>query len=457
MELLFLAIGLGIGVIIAYLLYKAKANQLTTVSPEEIQSYKDQILKLSLEKEKLSERISMNEAAARESALFLTEERGKVVELNGSVAKLKAINDNLTEKLEVQKEEMNELQQRLKNDFKLIANELLEEKSKKFTEQNKENLDTILKPFNEKIKDFEKKVNDVYVADSSARAGLIEQIKQLHELNQQMSKDANNLTRALKGEAKTQGNWGELILETVLQKSGLEKGREYFVQQSIMDENGKRFQPDVIVKLPDNKSVIIDSKVTLTAYERYCAEEDETVKQVQLKEHINAVKKHYKDLSNKNYHSLYGSSSPDFVLLFMPLEPAFSLAIQSDNEIYLDAFEKNIIIVSPTTLLATLRTIANIWKQEYQNKFALEIAKQSGDLYDKFVGFVEDMMSIGGALNTTRDKYDTAMKKLSDGKGNLIVRAEKIKKLGAKTSKKLPPSLAGNIDPEELEIEEEIQ
>jgi DNA recombination protein RmuC len=268
----------------------------------------------------------------------------------------------------------------------------------------------------------------------------------LKEMNQKITQEATNLTNALKGQSKTQGNWGEFILESILEKSGLVKGREYVVQESLTAESGKRFQPDVIINLPENKSIIIDSKVSLIGYEKFISSDDEREKQLALREHINSIRSHIKSLSGKNYQNLYQLESLDFVLMFMPIEPAFAYAVQSDASLFTDAFERNIVIVSPSTLLATLRTIASIWRQENQNRNALEIAKQSGDMLDKFTAFVDDLISVGKGLMSAKDNYDKAMNKLVDGRGNLVNRAEKIKQLGAKASKTLPPSILNRAD-----------
>jgi DNA recombination protein RmuC len=265
-------------------------------------------------------------------------------------------------------------------------------------------------------------------------------------MNQQITQEAKNLTEALKGQSKTQGNWGEFILESILEKSGLVKGREYVVQESLTAESGKRFQPDVIIKLPENKSIVIDSKVSLVAYEKFISSDDENQKALALREHINSIRSHIKNLSSKNYQNLYQLESLDFVLMFMPVEPAFALAVQNDQTIFNDAFEMNIVIVSPSTLLATLRTISSIWRQEKQNRNAMEIAKQSGDMLDKFTAFVEDLLSVGKGLISVKDNYDKAMNKLTDGRGNLINRAEKIKQLGAKASKSLPPNILNRAE-----------
>ena len=309
------------------------------------------------------------------------------LQLNSEYSSLKSDYANLQQKLDEHKAEVENLQQKFTTEFKNIANDLLEDKSKRFTEQNKTNIDEILKPLSEKIKDFEKKVDTVYTNDNRDRAGLIEQIKALHILNQQMSKDANNLTNALKGQAKVQGNWGEYILESILEKSGLVKDREYKLQESLNTEEGKLYRPDVTVYLPDNKCLIIDSKVSLVAYEKFCSSENDTERIINAKEHVSSIRRHILNLNSKNYQNLYNLKSLDFVLLFMPIEPAFSTAVQNEPGIFNEAFEKNIVIVSPSTLLATLMTIASIWRQENQNRNALEIARQSGALYDKFSGF----------------------------------------------------------------------
>ncbi len=273
----------------------------------------------------------------------------------------------------------------------------------------------------------------------------------LKDMNQQITQEAKNLTQALKGQTKTQGNWGEFILESILEKSGLEKGREYYVQESFTSESGRRFQPDIIIKLPENKSIVVDSKVSLVSYERYISSDSENEKQNALREHINSIRSHVKNLSSKNYQNLYQLESLDFVLMFMPIEPAFALAVQTDASLFNDAFEMNIVIVSPTTLLATLRTITSIWRQENQNKNALEIARQSGALYDKFVGFTEDLISIGKKMDDAKNTYSSAMNKLVDGSGNLVRRVQRIKELGAKTAKQLPNSLLDRADEDDGE------
>ncbi|MBK7230103.1 MAG: DNA recombination protein RmuC [Ignavibacteriales bacterium] len=328
-------------------------------------------------------------------------------------------------------------------EFENLANKIFEEKGNKFTEQNKEKLSEILNPLKEKISDFEKKVEETNKESIKGHASLKEQLQMLKEMQQ--GNPGKNL-QALKGQSKTQGNWGEFILESILEKSGFVKGREYVVQESLTAESGRRFQPDVIINLPENKSIIIDSKVSLIGYEKFISEEDEHQKQLGLREHINSIRSHIKNLSGKNYQNLYQLESLDFVLMFMPIEPAFAYAVQSDPSLFSDAFEQNIVIVSPSTLLATLRTISSIWRQESQNKNALEIARQSGEMLDKFAAFVDDLISVGKGLVGAKDNYDKAMNKLTEGRGNLISRSEKIKKLGAKASKSLPPNILNRAD-----------
>jgi DNA recombination protein RmuC len=285
-------------------------------------------------------------------------------------------------------------------------------------------------------------VDDNYEKGQKERITLKTEVKNLIDMNEKLSKDANNLTKALKGDVKTQGNWGEVILERILEKSGLVKDREYYVQNSLTSEDGKLYRPDVIIHLPDNKKVIIDSKVSLVAYEKFSSSENTEDQKTHLKQHILSIKAHIKGLSDKNYQNLYGVDGLDFVLLFIPIEGAFSAALQADNSLFQEAFDKNVVLVSTSTLLATLKTIASIWKQEYQNQNAVEIARQGGDLYDKFVNFSEDLITLGKQLNTAKGTYDGAMNKLSEGKGNLVSRSEKMRKLGLKTSKQMNQKLA---------------
>ncbi|MGK0252912.1 MAG: DNA recombination protein RmuC [Mariniflexile sp.] len=342
-------------------------------------------------------------------------------------------------------EEIEKRQEQLRKDFELLATKILDEKSEKFTLQNKENIKNILNPLQEKIKIFEEKVDLTQKESISMHSALKEQLLGLKDLNQQMTKETTNLTRALKGDSKMQGNWGELVLERVLEKSGLEKDREYFVQQSFTLENGSRVLPDVVLHLPDGKKMIIDSKVSLTDYERLVNADDDDKPQY-LKAHINSVKKHVDQLSEKNYQDLYDIESPDFVLMFIPIEPAFAVVVNDDNSIYNKAFEKNIVIVTPSTLLATLRTIDSMWNNEKQQQNAIEIARQAGALYDKFEGLVIDLTGVGKKIDAAKSDYSAAMNKLVEGKGNLISSVEKLKKMGAKAKKALPEAILKRAD-----------
>ncbi|MCB0398130.1 MAG: DNA recombination protein RmuC [Winogradskyella sp.] len=360
--------------------------------------------------------------------------------LNAELSRKNTEYENLQEQNLKRDEELAKQQEQLRKDFELMASKILDEKSEKFTIQNKENIKNILNPLEEKIKTFEKKVEDSQKESISMHSALKEQLLGLKDLNQQMAKEATNLTKALKGDSKTQGNWGELVLERVLEKSGLEKDREYFVQQNFQREDGSRVMPDVVLHLPDNKKMIIDSKVSLTDYERLVNSEDDE-RALYLKAHVNSIKKHVDQLSAKNYQDLYDIESPDFVLMFIPIEPAFAVAINEDNTLYNKAFEQNIVIVTPSTLLATLRTIDTMWNNEKQQQNAIEIAKQAGALYDKFEGLVADLTGVGKKLDAAKSDYSAAMNKLVDGKGNLISRVENIKKMGAKAKKALPESI----------------
>lgn len=358
--------------------------------------------------------------------------------------------ENLWEKNLEQKQEVEKLQEKFTKEFENLANRIMEEKSVRFTEQNKENLKNILSPLQEKIQLFEKKVEDTHKESIDYHAALREHIQNIKLMNETMTRETMNLTKALKGDSKLQGNWGELVLERVLAKSGLEKGREYEVQQSFTTAEGTRVLPDVIINLPDGKKMIVDSKVSLTAYERYCNEEDDSLKPSHLKEHVNSIRRHVEQLGEKNYHDLYKIESPDFVLLFIPIEPAFAIALNEDGNLYTKAFEKNIVIVTPSTLLATLRTIDSMWTNQKQQENAWEIARQAGALYDKFEGFMNDLITVGKKMDEGKKAYEESMKKLYSGNGNLIISIEKLKKMGAKAKKSLPESVLARAASEEL-------
>jgi DNA recombination protein RmuC len=438
---------LGVLVIVAFLLIWMKLNK-TSDKPanEELEEVKLRAANFSAEKLAAEGKIHMLEEQARNAAQINKEKEDTIVGLNRQVAALTTENKRLIEDLQNKQQAIEASEDKLRIAFKNLANEILEEKTQKFTEQNSTKLDAILKPLGEKIISFEKKVEEAYHKESNERFSLVNEIKRLAELNQQISQEANNLTQALKGQAKTQGNWGEIILESILEKSGLVKDREYFVQQSFTNAEGKRLQPDIVVSYPGERSVIIDSKVSLNAYERYASAEIKEEQDTALREHLQAIRNHINDLSSKNYQDIYQIKSLDFVMMFLPIEPAYMIAVQNDPNLWNFAYERRILLISPTNLIASLKMIANLWRVEYQNKNAVEIARQSGELYDKFKGFVDDLEGIGKRITATRVSYDDAMNKLSTGKGNLLRRAEKIRELGVKTSKELPKNLLDQAD-----------
>lgn len=368
----------------------------------------------------------------------------KEVELQTWKTKYELTQENVNQS----KSESSQLQKTLTMQFENLAQKIfdekvtkLDEKSSKMSEQNFQQLTGLLNPLKERIKDFEKKVEDTYINEQKDRSHLKGEISKLLELNQTMSKDAQNLTMALKGENKTQGNWGEMILENILERSGLRKGEEYFTQETVKDSEGKILRPDVIVKLPDGKHLIVDSKMTLTAYEAHVSTDNQNDKDRFASAHVESLKEHIKELSQKKYHLAENIISPDFVMLFMPLEPAFAMAFKLKPELFEQAWDKNVAIVSPTTLLTTLRTVASLWKQERQQQNALDIAKKGGDLYDKFAGIVADLQTLGERLNSTQKVHADVMTKISTGRGNLISQVEKLKELGAKADKSLPAAL----------------
>jgi len=420
MEILYAFIGLAVGLIFGW------------------------IIKLLISKNesgRLEERNKILQEENIQTEIELTLEREKVLKLNSDFAEKKEENKYLQQRLEENKKEVEQLQEKFTKEFENLANKIFEEKSSKFTDQNKTQLKEILDPLRDRISEFQNKVEESNKESIDRNAALRQQLSSLKEMNLQMSQDAQNLVKALKGDTKAQGDWGEIQLERILERSGLRKGEEYSIQESFTAEDGSRKRPDVIINLPEEKKIIIDSKVSLVDYDRFVSVEVEDEKNIHLKSFIGSVKRHIKDLNEKEYQNLFNEGSLDFVLMFIPIEPAFSLAIQFGDNLYVDAYDKNIIIVSPSTLLATLRTIANIWKQEHQNKNVLEIAKQSGALYDKFVGFINDLIDVGNRMDQAKSSYEGAMKKLSDGSGNLVNRAEKIRELGAKTSKSLPQNI----------------
>nr|WP_299033648.1 DNA recombination protein RmuC [uncultured Tenacibaculum sp.] len=434
-----------IGFVIGNLLSKLKFKQQTSDLEKEIVTLQNHQANFEIQKKEKEESFSQQkedflnrlDEKNKENSELRREKEFTALELARKNEELK----NVQLKLQENKEEVEKLQDKFTKEFENLANKILDEKSNKFTEQNKKNIKDILNPLQEKIQTFEKKVEDTQKESISMHSALKEQLLGLKELNAQMSKETLNLTKALKGDSKTQGNWGELVLERVLEKSGLEKDREYFVQQSFTNDEGKRIMPDVVIHLPDNKKMVVDSKVSLTAYEQYVNSEDDIVKERFAKEHVNSLKRHVEQLSEKKYEDIYKIESPDFVLLFVPIEPAFAVALNEDNTLYNKAFERNIVIVTPTTLLATLRTIDTMWNNEKQQRNALEIARQAGALYDKFNGLLADLVNIGKKIDGTKADYAAAMNKLVEGRGNLITSVEKLKKMGAKAKKALPEKI----------------
>ena len=399
---------------------KSLAERNKTVAEETLRL---KVLELEKTQNELAQNLELANARAVELATVRTE------------------NASLREKIEKQLEEAEQLQKRLTSEFENIANKVMKERSDEFSVANHKNISEILNPLKEKIQGFERKVEESYEKDMRDRVSLREEVKKLTELNTRVSEEANNLTRALKGDVKKQGNWGEIILERVLERSGLTKGQEYDREAVVEGADHSVQRPDVIVHLPDNKHIIIDSKVSLVAYERFMSAENENDQATALKEHIASIRMHVKLLSDKNYQNAMNVNTPDFVLMFIPVEASFSAAVQGDSELFAYAWERKIVIVSPTTLLATLRTISSIWKQENQTRNAQEIARLSGSLYDKFIGFTEDMEKIKNNIDRASGAYNDAIKKMKDGNGNIIRTAEKIKELGAKTGNKtLPPS-----------------
>ncbi len=386
---------------------------------------------------------------AKSEAEYLKSELVKMREdnvlLSGRLERTKGEYLALQEKLLTQKGELEEIQKKFTVEFENIAGKILKKNSEEFTLANQKNIGEVLTPLKEKILLFEQKVEDTYQKGLKDQTDLRAELKKLYELNNRMSTEAGNLTRALKGDVKKQGNWGEVVLERILERSGLNEGEQgYHKQFSGTNDDGKRLQPDIVINLPDNKHIIIDSKVSLVAYERAVNAATEEERLIHVKEHLGSLKGHIRGLSEKHYQTALKLNCPDFVLLFIPIESSFSLAVQSDQDLFSFAWDQKVVIVSPSTLLATLRTIASIWQQENQTRNALEIARQSGALYDKFVGFVCDMEKIGNNLKTTQNTYTEAMKKLTEGRGNLITSTERLRKMGAKANRELPKKFLDN-------------
>ena len=446
MEILYIILGLIIGAVLVYFILKS-----SSVSRKNYEVLNQNLAKLNAEKDFQQKEIENQ----KEVNLLLNSEIKELQnEINSHIAtksELAAKNDNLQKLLDSQKEEIIKMQQEAKLQFENLANKILDEKTQKFTEQNQQNLKTILEPFQEKIVDLKNRVNEAYEKENKERFSLAEKVKELAELNQQISEDAKKLTRALKGESKTQGNWGEMILESILEKSGLVKNREYFLEHQLMDENnkalfsefsGKKMRPDAVVKYPDERNVIIDSKVSLTAFTELVDETNAEVYTMKLNQHLNSIKGHITQLSQKAYDD-YGKSL-DFVMMFIPSEPAYIAAMQADQNLWNFAYDRRILLLNPSNLITSLKLIADLWKREHQSRNAMEIAERGAKLYDKFVGFVENLEKLGKNLDLAKSSYNEAYKQLSTGNDNLVTQTQKLKSLGIKNKKNLPSSLEDN-------------
>ncbi len=458
MEYVYLGMGILKGFIICWLILKKNANKQAFLHREallakdnhHIREKNDLLHQLSV----FEERVDNLNREKNELNLNLEKEREKTEKLNQSVSVSLTQQKNMEERLLNQKQEINELQQKFSVEFENIATKIFKENAKEFSSSNQKNMSHILDPFKEKLLAFEKKVEEAYDKELRDKISLKEEVKRLYELNAKISTEANNLTKALKGDVKKQGNWGEVVLERILERSGLNKGEEYESEAVSKNDEGKTIRPDIIIHLPEEKHLIIDSKVSLVAYERLANCDNEDNRKLFLKEHISSIRTHIRELAKKHYQSSEKLNTPDFVLMFVPIESSFAMAVQSDQDLFGYAWENKIVIVSPSTLLATLRTVSSIWKQELQNRNVLEIARQGGALYDKFVGFVDDMIKLGNQMDTSKKSYQEAMKKLYNGSGNLVKRAENIRALGASVKKKLPQSVIEEMNNNRLFDEE---
>lgn len=441
MDILVLIIGIGVGATATWFAARSIFRSPLPFTKDQYDAAQSEISRLQIELAQIQEAKLHLDTSLHETKSLLEIERGTTLQMTRQLTESMTENKNRSTRIDEQKQELEQLNKTLTTEFKNIASTILEEKTRSFSEHNKTSLDSILNPLKERIEEFKKQVETTYEKESRDTLSLKDEVKRLSELNTRISEEANNLTRALKGDTKTQGNWGEFILEKILERSGLEKDREYKVQVSTKNVDGETIRPDVVIFLPDNKHIIIDSKVSLTAYEALVSADNDGEREQFKKEHILSLRSHLKLLGEKNYQSADTLNSPELVLMFVPIEASFGIAVQADKELFNFAWDKKIVIVSPSTLLATLVTISSIWKQEKQTKNAIDIAQRSGALYDKFVGFIEDLKDVGKNIDKTKDSYKDAMSKLYEGKGNIVRSIETLKVLGAKTTKSIDSNL----------------
>lgn len=454
--ILFVITGIIVGSLIGWLMSR---SGMAAAIQKEKDSCQEKFVQLELESTKqkaqleadirsAGERINERNENIQNLSQELKIEKSEHSETKEKLATVRANFEALEDKLQTQKEELDELGKKLRTEFENIANNILETKTEKFTELNKKNISDILEPLGNNLREFKTKVEEVYDKESKERFSLGEKVKELAQLNKVISEEAHNLTKALKGEAKTQGRWGEMILESILEKSGLVKGREYFIEQELLDDDGKplrsdsegkKMRPDAMIKYPDNRSVIIDSKVSLNAFTRLIASTDAEEQKDELAAHLAAVKNHIISLSAKGYDDF--DKSLDFVMMFVPSEPAYIAAMQADPELWSFAYDKRILLLSPTNLITSLKLIVDLWKREYQNRNAIDIAERGSKLYDKFVGFLENLEDVGKNIARAQKSYDEAFGQLSTGRDNLVGQADKLKKLGVKVKKELPANL----------------
>jgi len=432
----------------------AKEKETNVLQLNEINNQKQKNAELTANNKSLTENLSKQNETNEKQAKRIDELNTKLTECISQMSKLTANNASLTDKLASQKTEVEELQKTAHLQFEKIANKLFEEKSVKFTETNKTNIDILLTPLKEDINKFKTKVEETYDKESKQRFSLEEKVKDLIEQTNKVSAEANNLAAALKGKPQKRGIWGEMILERILESSGLTKDREYFIQQSIKDEDGSNLRPDVIVKLPDERDIIIDSKVSLVAYDKFIASENPDEQKIFLTEHIKATYDHIEQLSQKKYDDL--KTSFGSTMMFVPIEPAFLLALQGDSDLWAYAYSKRILLVSPTNLIACLKLISDLWRREWQNKNAQQIVAAGEALYEKFIGFTQTFEDVGKSIKTSQDKYDKALGQFKDGRGNLVNQAVRLKNLGLKSDKKIPANLLSpSISDSEFEDESE--